>query len=119
MRFVPDGVSGSNILTLALAILAEVAATSALKASDSFTRLWPSLLTVAGYALAFYCMALTLREVPVGVVYAIWSGAGIVLIAAIGWAVFGERLDAAAIVGMALIVAGVLVINLMSEAVRR
>lgn len=107
-----------NALTLALAILAEVVATTALKASDSFTRPWPSLLTVAGYAVAFYCMALTLRSVPVGIVYAIWSGVGIVLIAAVGWWLYGERLDAPAIVGMGLIVAGVLVLNLLSRTVR-
>lgn len=110
--------SAANLLTLALAILFEVVATSALKASDGFTRLWPSLVTVLGYGAAFYCMALTMRAVPVGIIYAIWSGVGIVLISAAGWLLFGERLDAPAILGIALIVAGVLVLNLMSGSVR-
>lgn len=112
------GVGPTAVLTLALAIVAEVIATSALKASEGFTRLGPSLLTVLGYTAAFYCMALTLRTVPVGIVYAIWSGAGIVLISIIGAVLFRERLDAAALGGMGLIVAGVLVINLFSESVR-
>jgi small multidrug resistance pump len=102
---------------LAIAILCEVIATSALKASDGFARLWPSLVTVAGYGVAFYCLSLTLRTIPVGVAYAIWSGVGIVLIAAIGWTWFGQRLDAPAIVGLALIIAGVLIINLFSKSV--
>lgn len=108
----------ASALTLALAILAEVIGTAALKASDGFTRLWPSLATVLGYGVAFYCMALTMRSLPVGIIYAIWSGAGIVLISGVAWAVYGERLDAAALAGIGLIVAGVLVINLMSGTVR-
>ena len=102
---------------LSLAIIAEVIATSALKASDGFTRLGPSLLVVFGYGVAFYCLSITLRTLPVGVVYAIWSGAGVALIALIGWLLFGQSLDAPAIVGMALIVAGVLVLNVFSKAV--
>lgn len=108
-----------TILTLALAIVAEVGATSALKASHGFSRLVPSLLTVAGYALAFFCLSLTLRTVPVGIVYAIWSGVGIVLISAVGWAVYGERLDPPALIGLGLIIAGVLVLNLFSASVQR
>jgi small multidrug resistance pump len=103
-------------LTLAVAILAEVVATSLLKASEGFSRLWPSLGTAAGYALAFYALSLTLRTMPVGIAYAIWSGAGIVLISAIGWLGFGQKLDVAAIAGMALILAGVIVINTLSGA---
>ncbi|HEY3045947.1 MAG TPA: SMR family transporter [Polaromonas sp.] len=102
---------------LSLAIIAEVIATSALKASDGFTRLGPSLLVVFGYGVAFYCLSITLRTLPVGVVYAIWSGAGVALIALIGWLLFGQSLDAPAIVGMALIVAGVLVLNVFSKSV--
>lgn len=100
---------------LAVAIVAEVAATSALKASDGFTRPWPSLLVVAGYAAAFFFMSLTLRSLPVGVVYAIWSGVGVVLIALVGWWLFDQRLDAGAIAGMALIVAGIVVMNVFSR----
>jgi small multidrug resistance pump len=108
----------STLLLLALAIVSEVVATSALKASDGFTRLWPSLVMAVGYAVSFYCMSLAVRALPVGIVYAIWSGVGIVLISAAGWATFGEKLDLPAIVGLALIVAGVLVLNLLSETVR-
>ena len=101
-------------LLLAGAIVAEVVATSALKASEGFTRAAPALLVVLGYALAFYQLALTLRSIPVGVAYAIWSGLGTVLIALAGWRLYGQRLDAAQLGGMALIVAGVLVMNLFS-----
>ncbi|TDR94602.1 SMR family transporter [Enterovirga rhinocerotis] len=106
----------TNWIFLAAAIVAEVIATSALKASDGFSRLWPSVVTVIGYAIAFYCLSLTLRTIPVGIAYAVWSGAGIVLISGVGWALFGQKLDAAAIVGIGLILAGVLVLNLMSKA---
>ncbi len=102
-------------LLLLIAIVAEVTATSALKQSDGFTRPGPRLVTIAGYAIAFYCLSLTLRTVPTGIAYAIWSGIGIVLVTAVAWLWHGQRLDAAAIVGMALIVAGVLVMNLFSD----
>ncbi|MBU3664727.1 MAG: QacE family quaternary ammonium compound efflux SMR transporter [Chthoniobacterales bacterium] len=102
-------------LYLAIAVVAEVIATSALKASDGFTRFGPSLFVVAGYAVAFYFLSLTLRTMPVGIAYALWCGAGIVLVALIGWLVLGQKLDAAAIGGMALIIAGVAVINLFSK----
>lgn len=101
---------------LGIAIVAEVIATSALKASDGFSRFWPSLLVVVGYGVAFYCLSMTLKSIPVGVAYAIWSGMGVVLISTVAWLWFGQKLDAATIVGMALIVAGVLVINLFSKA---
>lgn len=104
-------------LLLLAAIIAEVAATSALKASAGFTRLWPSVCVVVGYSAAFYCLALTLRAIPIGVAYAIWAGLGIVLIALVGWLVFGQRLDAPAVAGMLLIVAGVVVMNVFSKAV--
>ena len=100
---------------LAIAIVAEVIATSFLKASEGFTKLLPSLAVVTGYATAFFFLSLTLKEIPVGVAYAVWSGAGVTLIAAIGWVFFGQKLDAAAIVGMGLIVAGVVVLNLFSK----
>lgn len=103
-------------LLLAAAIVCEVAATSALKASDGFTRPLPTLAVVAGYGIAFFLLSLTLRTLPVGVVYAVWSGAGVALIALIGWVVFGQRLDAPALLGIGLIVAGVLVLNLSSSA---
>jgi len=102
-------------LWLACAIVAEVVATTALKAADGFTRLAPSLLVVVGYAVAFYCLSQTLRTIPTGVAYAIWSGVGIVLISLAGWLVYKQLLDLPAIVGMALIMAGVLVINLFSK----
>ena len=102
---------------LLLAIGFEVVATSALKASESFTRLGPSIIVVTGYAAAFYLLSLTLRTVPVGIVYAIWSGAGIVLISLVGWIAFRQHLDAAAIIGIALILAGVVVINLLSKSI--
>ncbi|MDX1456868.1 MAG: SMR family transporter [Marinobacter sp.] len=102
---------------LGLAIAAEVLATSALKYSAGFTRLVPSLLVVAGYATAFYFLALTLKTIPVGVAYAIWSGAGVVLIALIAWLVFDQRLDWPAVVGMGLIVSGVVVLNVFSQTV--
>ncbi|PTR08546.1 small multidrug resistance pump [Nitrosospira sp. Nsp5] len=102
-------------LFLSIAIVSEVVATSALKASNGFTQLWPSLLVVAGYAIAFFFLSLTLRTIPVGVAYAIWSGAGIVLIALIAWLVFGQSLDIPAIIGLALIIAGVVVLQLFSK----
>ena len=101
--------------SLALAIVAEVVATSALQASAGFTRPGPSVLVVLGYGVAFYCLSLTLRTVPVGVAYALWSGLGIVLITAMGWVLYQQRVDAAALLGMALIMAGVAVIQLFSK----
>ncbi|ALN62994.1 small Multidrug Resistance family protein [Lysobacter antibioticus] len=102
-------------LYLTIAIAAEVVATSALKASEGFTRTVPSLIVGIGYATAFYFLSLVLRTVPVGVAYAIWSGVGIVLIAAIGWLFMKQTLDAGALVGIGLIVAGVAVIQLFSK----
>jgi small multidrug resistance pump len=103
-----------NYLYLAGAILFEVVATSLLRSSEGMTRLGPTLLSLAGYGIAFYFLSLTLRTVPVGVAYAIWSGVGIVLISVIGAIVFRQTLDVAAISGIVLIVAGVLVISLLS-----
>ncbi|MET4128161.1 SMR family transporter [Roseovarius sp. MBR-6] len=102
-------------LFLALAILAETAGTTALQASQQFTRLWPSVIVVVAYAISFYLLAQTLRYMPVGVVYAIWSGLGIVFIAAIGYVIFGQKLDLPAVIGTAMILAGIVVIQLFSK----
>jgi small multidrug resistance pump len=104
-----------NYAYLFAAIICEVVATSALKASEGFTRLWPSAIVIIGYGLAFYCLSLTLRTIPVGIAYAVWSGIGIVLIAVIGWLFYRQSLDLPAILGIGLILAGVLVINLFSR----
>lgn len=104
----------SPMLVLGAAIVCEVIATSALQASQGFTRVGPSVLTGVGYLVSFYLLSLALKTIPVGVAYAIWSGLGIVLIAAVGWLLFGQKLDAAALLGMALIIAGVVVMNLFS-----
>ena len=106
-----------NWIYLLLAIIAEVVATSALKESDGFTRLAPSLVVLVGYAAAFYLLSLTFRTMPVGVVYAIWSGVGIVLISLVGWIGFRQHLDAPALIGISFIVAGVAIINLLSKSV--
>ena len=100
---------------LAIAIVAEVMGTSFLKASAGFTKPLPSLAVVAGYGLAFFFLSRTLDTIPVGVAYAVWSGAGVTLVAAIGWLFMGQKLDLAAIVGMGLIVAGVVVLNVFSK----
>lgn len=105
----------NGYLALGLAIVAEVIATSALKASDSFTRWWPSVITVVGYLTSFWLLSITLRTVPVGVAYAIWSGLGIVLITTVAWLLFGQRIDLPAVLGMGLIVAGVVVLNVFSK----
>lgn len=109
--------TGANLLLLAIAICAEVVATTALARSESLSRLWPSVIAVVGYAVAFWCLSYPLRVMPAGVVYAIWSGAGILLITAVAWTVLGQQLDAAAVIGLSLIVAGVAVINLFSKTV--
>ena len=106
-----------NWLFLVIAILSEVVATSSLKASDGFSRLWPSLTVVIGYGISFYFLALTLRVIPMGVVYAIWSGIGIVLITLVGWSVFNQKLDLPAVLGIGLIAAGVVVMNVFSKSV--
>ena len=97
------------------AIVAEVVATSALKASEGFTRPLPGLVVVLGYGAAFYFLSLVLKTVPMGVAYAIWSGVGIVLVSAVAYFWQGQKLDAPALIGMAMIVGGVLVINLFSK----
>ncbi|KMK67171.1 multidrug efflux SMR transporter [Puniceibacterium sp. IMCC21224] len=99
---------------LAIAILAETIATTALQASQQFTKPLPSLIVVIGYGVAIYLLSVSLRTFPVGIAYALWSGLGIVFIAVIGFTVFGQRLDLPAVLGMALIIAGIVVINLFS-----
>lgn len=102
-------------LFLAIAIVAEVVATTALRAADGFTKLVPSVVSIVGYAVAFYFLSLTLRTMPVGIAYAIWSGVGIVLISLAGWLIYRQLLDAPAIIGMAMIMGGVVVINVFSK----
>jgi small multidrug resistance pump len=104
-------------LYLAIAIVAEVIATSALKASQEFTRLVPSLVVVTGYAIAFFCLTLVLRTIPVGIAYAVWAGLGIVLVTIVGAVVYRQIPDAPAILGMALIVTGVVTIHLFSKSI--
>jgi len=104
-----------NYVYLIVAVVFEVIATTALKQTEGFTRLLPSLASIGGYALAFYFLSLPLRTMPVGIVYAIWCGAGIVFITAIGWVWFRQALDLPALAGMGLIMAGVIVINLYSK----
>jgi small multidrug resistance pump len=105
----------TTYLLLLLAILAEVVATSALKSSENFTRLIPSLVVLFGYGVAFTCLSFTLKTLPLGVAYAIWSGVGTALVAVIGWLYFKQQLDLAAILGIGLIIAGVIVLNLFSK----
>jgi multidrug transporter EmrE-like cation transporter len=102
-----------------IAILSEVIATSALKASEGFTKPWPVLILAVGYASSFYFLSLTLRTIPVGIAYAIWSGVGVILISLLAWWLYGQSLDKAALIGIGLIVAGVVVLNLFSESVHR
>ncbi|WP_024873479.1 DMT family transporter [Tolumonas lignilytica] len=101
-------------LILLIAILSEVTATTSLKLSESFTKIGPSILVILGYGISFYCLSLTLKSIPVGVVYAIWSGMGISLITIVGWMMFGERLNIPTLLGIGLIFAGVMVINIFS-----
>ncbi len=104
-----------SYLFLTIAIIAEVIATSALKASQGFSVLMPSIITILGYAVALFFLSLTLKTIPVGIAYAIWSGAGIVLISTIGWIFFKQNLDLAAIIGLGLMLGGIIVINVFSN----
>lgn len=104
-----------HLIYLFFAVAFETIGTTALQASDQFTKFWPSVVVVVSYAIAFYLLSLTLRTMPVGIMYAIWSGLGIVLIAIIGFAVFGQRLDWPAILGIGMILAGIVIINLFSK----
>ena len=104
-----------NWLFLFIAIIAEVIATSALKSSEGFTKPIASIVVVLGYMIAFYCLSLTLKTIPVGIAYAVWSGVGIVLITTVAWIVFDQKLDVWGIIGIVLIMSGVLVLNLLSK----
>lgn len=110
-----NSVHGQAYAMLAVAIVAEVIATSALRASDGFTRLVPAAIVVVGYGVSFFLLSLTLRTLPVGLVYAVWSGAGIVLITLVATLLFKQIPDWPAVCGMALIVAGVVVLNVFSK----
>ena len=103
-----------HYLFLIVAVFAETIGTSSIQASQQFTRLWPSVLALISFGFAFYFLSLTLKFLPVGIMYALWSGLGIVFIAIIGWVYFGQKLDLAAVFGMTLILAGIVVINLFS-----
>ncbi len=102
---------------LSLAIVTEVIATTALKSSNGFTKLTPSIIVIIGYVISFYMLSITLKSLPMGITYAIWSGVGIVLISLIGWLYFKQQLDSASLIGMALIVVGVIVINVFSSSI--
>jgi small multidrug resistance pump len=106
-----------NWIFLLIAIISEVIATSALKSSTGFTRLLPSTIVVVGYSSAFYFLSLTLKSIPVGVAYAVWSGIGIVLISIVGLFFYHQKLDQPAIVGIVLIITGVIIINVFSKTV--
>ncbi|WP_119081198.1 SMR family transporter [Chitinophaga alhagiae] len=100
---------------LGIAVFAEVVATTALKSAAGFTRLWPSVLVIAGYGVAFYCLSLILKEIPLGIAYAIWSGLGIVLVSAAGLVLYKQKLDLPAVIGLLFIIAGVVIVNLFSK----
>jgi small multidrug resistance pump len=102
-------------ILLALAIVAEVIATSTLKSTEGFTRLWPSVVVVICYETAFILLSLTLKKIPIGIVYAVWSGAGVALITLVAWVFLDQPLGAAELAGLALIVGGVVVINVFSK----
>lgn len=105
----------TGLMYLTMAIVAEVIATTMLKASEGFTRLWPSVVVVVGYAIAFWGLSMVVKTLPLGIVYAIWSGMGIVLVSIAAVFIYQQKLDLPAVIGMGLIVAGVLVINLLSK----
>lgn len=104
-----------HIIALIFAVISETIATSALKSSEQFTKLGPTLLVVIGYGASFWLLAYAVRFIPIGILYAVWSGLGIVLVALIAYILFGEKLDLPAIVGLGLILAGIVVINLFSN----
>lgn len=104
-----------NWFYLCLAIIAEVIATSSLKSTLGFTKLWPSVIVVVSYGAAFFFLSLTLRSIPIGIAYAIWAGVGVALVTGIAWVFFDQKLDLAAVIGIALIVSGVVVLNVFSK----
>lgn len=100
---------------LLIAVLSETIGTAALQASQQFTKFWPSVLVVLAYGISFYCLALALRTIPLGIAYALWSALGIVFIAGIGYLVYGQKMDLPAILGLGLILSGIVVIHLFSN----
>ncbi|EPA0544706.1 multidrug efflux SMR transporter [Vibrio alginolyticus] len=110
-------VSMPPMLALSIAIVCEVIATSYIPKTEQFTKVMPSTVVLIGYGIAFFLLSVTVQTMPVGVVYAIWSGAGIVLVATVGYFVYGQRLDLLALVGIGFIIAGVLIVNLLSKTV--
>ena len=104
-------------LALAIAIVAEVIATSTMKATNEFTRFWPSLVVVLGYGTGFYFMTISMRVLPIGIMYALWSGVGILVVSIMGWVIYRQALDIPAIIGMSFIIAGVVVINVFSKSI--
>jgi small multidrug resistance pump len=113
----PEVMVMKSWLLLAAAIFSEVIATSALKASEGFSKTTPSIIVIVGYGLAFYFLSLTLKTIPVGVAYAVWSGVGIVCVSIIGWFLFGQKLDLPALLGIGFILAGVIIMNVFSRSI--
>lgn len=105
----------SNWLYLCLAIFSEVLATSFLKSSEGFTKLWPSIIVLVGYILAFYFLSLTLDTIPIGIAYAIWSGVGVASITIVSVVAFDQKIDVSAIIGIGLIIIGVVVLRVFSD----
>ncbi|MFH4466649.1 SMR family transporter [Vibrio diabolicus] len=110
-------VSMPPMLALSIAIVCEVIATSYIPKTEQFTKMMPSTVVLIGYGIAFFLLSVTVKTIPVGVVYAIWSGAGIVLVATVGYFVYGQRLDLPALVGIGFILTGVMIVNLLSKTV--
>ncbi|EKM14472.1 small Multidrug Resistance family protein [Vibrio harveyi] len=110
-------VSMPPLVALSIAIVCEVIATSSIPKTEQFTKLMPSTVVIIGYGIAFFLLSVTVKSMPVGLVYAIWSGAGIVLVAAVGYFLYGQKLDLAAIVGIGFILSGVMIVNLLSKTV--
>ncbi|EKO3785978.1 QacE family quaternary ammonium compound efflux SMR transporter [Vibrio harveyi] len=105
------------LVALSIAIVCEVIATSSIPKTEQFTKLMPSTVVIIGYGIAFFLLSVTVKSMPVGLVYAIWSGAGIVLVAAVGYFLYGQKLDLTAIVGIGFILTGVMIVNLLSKTV--
>ncbi|HHP0448243.1 TPA: DMT family transporter [Vibrio harveyi] len=110
-------VSMPPLVALSIAIVCEVIATSSIPKTEQFTKLMPSTVVIIGYGIAFFLLSVTVKSMPVGLVYAIWSGAGIGLVAAVGYFLYGQKLDLAAIVGIGFILTGVMIVNLLSKTV--
>ncbi|HHX8481706.1 TPA: DMT family transporter [Vibrio diabolicus] len=110
-------VSMPPMLALSIAIVCEVIATSYIPKTEQFTKMMPGTVVLIGYGIAFFLLSVTVKTMPVGVVYAIWSGAGIVLVATVGYFVYGQRLDLPALVGIGFILTGVMIVNLLSKTV--